>query len=102
MIRAGIIGGAGYTGGELTRLLLRHPECEISFIYSRSQADQPIEAVHADLIGETELRFTSTLSWDLDVIFLCMGHGESIRFLDEQDIPEGIKIIDLSKLSFIK
>ncbi len=97
MIRAGIIGGAGYTGGELIRLLLRHPECEISWIYSRSQAGRPIEAIHTDLIGEIESRFTSTLSWDLDVIFLCMGHGESSRFLEDQEIPEKVRIIDLSQ-----
>jgi len=97
MIKAGIIGGAGYTGGELIRLLLRHPHCEISCIYSRSQAGRPVNAVHTDLIGETELKFTGTFSLDVDVLFLCMGHGESSRFFEGQTIPDGIKIIDLSQ-----
>lgn len=76
-IKIGIIGGAGYTGGELIRLLLNHPGVEISFIHSRSNAGKPVHTVHQDLIGDTELMFTGELSNDIDVLFLCLGHGES-------------------------
>ena len=76
-IKAGIIGGAGYTGGELIRLLINHPDVTFTFIHSRSNAGKPVYSVHQDLIGETELKFTDKLNDDIDVLFLCLGHGES-------------------------
>lgn len=96
LVRAGIIGGAGYTGGELIRLLIHHPGTIVSFINSRSNAGNPVHAVHQDLIGETELKFTSELSDDIDVLFLCLGHGASRKFLSENKIAEKIKVIDLA------
>ncbi len=96
MIKAGIIGGAGYTGGELIRLLIHHPGVDIKFIHSRSNAGQPVYTVHQDLIGETNLHFTGELSNDIDVLFLCLGHGESKKFLAENKISDQIKIIDLA------
>lgn len=96
MIKVGIIGGAGYTGGELIRLLINHPQTGIVFIHSNSNAGNPVSKVHQDLIGETDLRFTGELSDDIDVLFLCMGHGDSKKFLSENTIPAGIKIIDLA------
>jgi N-acetyl-gamma-glutamyl-phosphate reductase len=95
-IRTGIIGGAGYTGGELIRLLLEHPFAEISFVHSKSNAGNKIHQVHEDLIGSTELCFTDQLSQDIDVLFLCLGHGESIKFLQENAINPKTKIIDLA------
>lgn len=99
-IRVGIIGGAGYTGGELIRLLVNHPNVELSFIHSRSNADQPVYKVHQDLVGETKLKFTDSLTplgdGGLDVLFLCLGHGESKKFLADNTIDERIKIIDLA------
>ncbi|MEJ8817318.1 N-acetyl-gamma-glutamyl-phosphate reductase [Lacibacter sp. H407] len=95
-IRIGIIGGAGYTGGELIRLLINHPSAELSFIHSRSNAGEPVYKVHQDLVGETELKFTGELSNDVDVLFLCLGHGESKKFLAENTIDEKIKVIDLA------
>lgn len=102
-IKVGIVGGAGYTGGELIRLLIHHPDVAVSFIHSRSNAGRPICEVHQDLLGETDLKFTSEVSpigGDLegaDVLFLCVGHGEAKKFLDENNINEKIKIIDLSQ-----
>ncbi|MEQ1797129.1 MAG: N-acetyl-gamma-glutamyl-phosphate reductase [Lacibacter sp.] len=95
-IRVGIIGGAGYTGGELIRLLINHPAAELSFIHSRSNAGKPVYTVHQDLFGDTELKFTGELSNDADVLFLCLGHGESKKFLTENTIDEKIKVIDLA------
>lgn len=95
-IKAGIIGGAGYTGGELIRLLIHHPYATVSFIHSRSNAGKPVHAVHQDLIGDTDLTFTSELSDDIDVLFLCLGHGESEKFIAENKIADNIKIIDLA------
>ncbi|HEX6914365.1 MAG TPA: N-acetyl-gamma-glutamyl-phosphate reductase, partial [Chitinophagaceae bacterium] len=95
-IRAGIVGGAGYTGGELARLLLNHPQVTLGFVYSRSNEGKPLHAVHHDLLGETELRFSGIGEMDADVIFLCMGHGESGKFLSDHPVPAGVKIIDLS------
>ena len=95
-IKAGIIGGAGYTGGELIRLLLNHPDVEISFIHSRSNAGKPVFAVHQDLMGNTELKFTDEPGDDVDVLFLCLGHSESKKFLTENKIASTIKIIDLA------
>ncbi len=95
-IRVGIIGGAGYTGGELIRLLINHPAAELSFIHSRSNAGKPVYTVHQDLFGDTEQKFTGELSNDVDVLFLCLGHGESKKFLTENTIDEKIKVIDLA------
>ena len=95
-VKAGIIGGAGYTGGELIRLLIHHPDITISFINSRSNAGNPVHSVHQDLIGETELKFTGELSDDIDVLFLCLGHGASSKFLSENKIADKIKVIDLA------
>ena len=96
MIKAGIIGGAGYTGGELIRILLNHPQVEIAFVHSRSNAGKPLHTVHADLIGETKLLFADVISQDIDVLFLCLGHGESKKFLTENTIDAHIRIIDLA------
>lgn len=99
-IKTGIIGGAGYTGGELIRLLIHHPDTSVSFIHSRSNAGKPVYAVHHDLLGETDLKFTGDSTplgnEGIDVLFLCLGHGESIKFLSENKISDKIKIIDLA------
>ena len=90
VIKAGIIGGAGYTGGELIRLLLNHPNSELTFINSRSNAGKFIYEIHQDLIGETDLKFTDDSSFlengGIDVLFLCLGHGESKKFIAENKI----------------
>jgi len=96
-INVGIIGGAGYTGGETIRLLLNHPNAELVFVHSRSNAGNPLHSAHPDLIGETPLTFTDVIQEDVDVIFLCLGHGESKKFLQENKISVDIKIIDLSQ-----
>ena len=97
MIKAGIIGGAGYTGGELLRILVNHPQIEIAFVNSSSNAGNLISDVHTDLLGDTELRFTSEIPQDIDVLFLCVGHGDAKKFLEANPINESIKIIDLSQ-----
>jgi N-acetyl-gamma-glutamyl-phosphate reductase len=97
MVKAGIVGGAGYTGGETIRLLLRHPQCALNFVQSRSQAGKNLTDVHTDLIGETGLNFSAGYSEDVDVLFLCLGHGESKLFLNENKISSTVKIIDLSQ-----
>lgn len=96
-IKAGIIGGAGYTGGETIRLLINHPHAELKFVHSRSNAGNPLYSAHSDLLGETDLKFTDRLHDDVDVLFLCLGHGESKKFLTETQINPSIKIIDLSQ-----
>lgn len=96
MIKAGIIGGAGYAAGELIRVLLTHPAVEISFVMSNSHADQPLYAVHKDLIGDTEIKFSKAPA-QADVVFLCLGHGNSKTFLEEHQFPDSTKIIDLSQ-----
>lgn len=95
-IRIGIIGGAGYTGGELIRVLLNHPEAELIFVNSKSNAGNPLHKVHQDLLGETEMLFTEKISEEIDLLFLCLGHGESRRFLQENKFNDKIKIIDLA------
>lgn len=95
-IKVGIIGGAGYTGGELIRLLMHHPGVSVSFIHSRSNAGKPVYSVHQDLLGDTELKFSGELNDDIDVLFLCLGHGESKKFLTENKISDAIKVIDLA------
>lgn len=94
MIKAGIIGGAGYTGGETTRLLLHHPKVELAFVQSRSQAGKFLHETHSDLLGETDLKFTEDYG-QADVIFLCLGHGESKKLLEEKSFSSTIKLIDL-------
>ncbi len=98
MIRVGILGAAGYTGGELIRLLLNHPDAEIVFANSESQAGLPVSSVHEGLVGDTDLRFTDQLPFsEVDVVFFCFGHGKSEAFLREHDIPASVKIIDLAQ-----
>lgn len=96
-IRVGIIGGAGYTGGELVRLLINHPHTDIAFIHSKSNAGNLVSSVHQDLTGETDLKFSGALNNDIDVLFLCVGHGDARKFLEANTIAEKIKIIDLSQ-----
>ncbi len=97
-IKAGIIGGAGYTGGELTRLLLNHPGVSLQFVHSKSNAGKPLHTVHHDLVGETNMEFAEELSTKIDVLFLCVGHGDAKVFLQEfGDFLSGIRIIDLSQ-----
>jgi N-acetyl-gamma-glutamyl-phosphate reductase len=96
-IKVGIIGGAGYTAGELIRLVVNHPEVEIRFVHSTSNAGNRITDIHTDLFGETDLTFTGTLSLnEIDVLFLCSAHGDSRKFLEANAVPERVKIIDLS------
>lgn len=96
-IKAGIVGGAGYTGGELIRILINHPGVDISFVHSNSNAGKFLYEVHADLLGETDLRFAGGLNSSIDVLFLCVGHGEAKKFLAENPVDPSIKIIDLSQ-----
>jgi len=96
-IKAGVIGGAGYTAGELLRILINHPNVEIEFVNSSSNAGNPLTDVHNGLIGETDLVFTDALPFTaVDVLFLCSAHGDSKKFLDSNEIPASVKIIDLS------
>jgi len=98
MIRVGILGAAGYTGGELIRLLINHPEAEIVFAHSESNAGNRFSDVHEGLLGDTEQCFSSEMPFDqVDVVFFCFGHGKSKAFLDEHTIPEHVKIIDLAQ-----
>jgi N-acetyl-gamma-glutamyl-phosphate reductase len=95
-IKIGIIGGAGYTGGELLRILIHHPQAEIVYVNSKSQAGKPVYSTHTDLMGDTDLTFSDELHTDVDVIFLCSGHGESKKFLTANPAFKSLKIIDLS------
>jgi N-acetyl-gamma-glutamyl-phosphate reductase len=98
MIRVGILGAAGYTGGELIRLLLNHPEAEIVFANSESNAGNPVCDVHEGLMGDTDLKFSGEMPFDkVDVVFFCFGHGKSEAFLKEHTIPANVKIIDLAQ-----
>ena len=94
-IKAGIIGGAGYTGGETVRLLLNHPSVALTFVQSRSQAGKYLYETHTDLLGETELKFSSEIDESVQVIFLCLGHGESKKLLAETSLPSSLRLIDL-------
>ena len=96
MLEIGIIGGAGYTAGELIRLLLNHPEANINFVYSTSNAGNKLHKVHKDLIGSTEISFTSQINTKVDTLFLCLGHGNSTTFLEKNNFSKNTKIIDLS------
>ncbi|MBR9853268.1 MAG: N-acetyl-gamma-glutamyl-phosphate reductase [Algicola sp.] len=96
MIKAGIIGGSGYTGGELIRLLLNHPQTKIDFVYSTTRAGKPITSAHQDLLGQTELKFSGAINPNVDVVFLCLGHGNSTSFLNENKFSASTKTIDLS------
>ncbi len=95
-IKAGIIGGAGYTGGEMIRLLTNHPQVELIFIHSTSNAGNNVHAVHQDLYG-TDLKFSDTTTDEIDVLFLCVGHGDAKKYLEKNEIAEHIKVIDLSQ-----
>lgn len=96
-IKVGIVGGAGYTGGELIRLLVNHPDTTIEFVHSKSNAGKKLSQVHKDLALDTDLAFTSELRADVDVLFLCVGHGDSSKFMKEHKIPKKVKIISLGQ-----
>ena len=96
-IRVGIVGSAGYTGGELLRVLIYHPNVEIAFANSASNAGNKLYAVHNDLFGDTELEFSSDFHSNIDVLFLCVGHGDARKFLEANSIDASVKIIDLSQ-----
>lgn len=96
--RIGIVGGAGYTGGELLRLLINHPAAEIVWVNSESNAGKPVTDVHTSLYGETDLVFSDSIDLDnIDVLFLCQGHGFSKKFWEENELPEHLKVIDLAQ-----
>ena len=97
-MRIGILGGAGYTGGELLRILLNHSQAEIVFVNSESNAGNPVADVHEGLYGDTQLRFTADMPFsEVDVVFFCFGHGKSTQFMSDHDIPGGVRIIDLAQ-----
>lgn len=96
-IKVGIVGSAGYTGGELLRILVYHPKVEIVFANSASNAGKKVSAVHNDLLGDTEISFTSDFHSQIDVLFLCVGHGDACRFLESNAVEPHVKIIDLSQ-----
>jgi N-acetyl-gamma-glutamyl-phosphate reductase len=95
MVQVGIIGGAGYTAGELIRLLIFHAKAEINFVYSTSNAGNKISDVHQDLVGSIGLKFTDKVNTNVDILFLCLGHGNSVKFLEKSTFSENTKIIDL-------
>ena len=97
MVRVGIIGGAGYTGGEAIRILLNHPEAELVFVHSNSNAGNRLCDVHVDLLGETDMRFTGELRTDVDALLLCVGHGDARKFLEATPLPDSVRVIDLSQ-----
>ncbi|WP_242118192.1 N-acetyl-gamma-glutamyl-phosphate reductase [Aestuariivivens sediminicola] len=94
-IKVGVIGGAGYTAGELIRLLVNHPNVQLDFVYSTSNAGNLISKVHQDLVGSLDLKFTGTVNPNVDVLFLCLGHGNSLKFLESNSVSKDTKIIDL-------
>ncbi|MBT8183350.1 MAG: N-acetyl-gamma-glutamyl-phosphate reductase [Eudoraea sp.] len=96
MIKAGIIGGSGYTGGELIRILLNHPSAEIDFVYSTTRAGKDVTSAHPDLLGVSDIQFSGVINPEVDVVFLCLGHGNSSQFLKENTFSATTKIIDLS------
>jgi N-acetyl-gamma-glutamyl-phosphate reductase len=95
MINVGIIGGSGYTAGELIRILMFHPNAKIDFVYSTTNAGKPLSVAHHDLMGDIEMDFTDTVNQNVNVVFLCLGHGKSISFLEENQFANHTKIIDL-------
>ncbi|MCD0464843.1 N-acetyl-gamma-glutamyl-phosphate reductase [Flavobacterium sp. ENC] len=95
MINVGIIGGSGYTAGELIRILMYHPNVKIDFVYSTTNAGKPLSVAHHDLMGDIEMNFTDVINPDVNVVFLCLGHGKSISFLQENQFAGHTKIIDL-------
>lgn len=95
MINIGIIGGSGYTAGELIRILMFHPHAKIDFVYSTTNAGKPLSVAHQDLMGDIEMNFTDTVNPNVNVLFLCLGHGKSISFLKENQFASHTKIIDL-------
>lgn len=98
MIKVGIMGAAGYTGGEAIRLLLNHPEAKLQWAVSSSSAGKPLSAVHTDLEGQCDLTFAAEPKWDeIDVVFLCVGHGDARKFMDSTDVPERVNVVDLSQ-----
>jgi N-acetyl-gamma-glutamyl-phosphate reductase len=97
LVLAGIIGGAGYTGGEMLRILINHPNVGLVFVHSTSNAGNPVYEVHTDLFGDTDLKFAAEISHNIDVLFLCVGHGDAKKFLEANQTPPHIKIIDLSQ-----
>ncbi len=96
MINVGIIGGGGYTAGELLRILLYHPAAEVAYLHSSSQAGKPVASVHEDLVGDCFLTFTDKIDLSVDVLFLCMGHGRSAEFLAANELPDDLVVVDLS------
>lgn len=96
MIAAGVIGGAGYTGGELIRLLLQHPEVQLDFVFSTTRAGKPLNSAHPDLLGVTDQLFSGEVNPDVDVVFLCLGHGNSRSFLENNTFSDQTRVIDLS------
>lgn len=94
-IKAGIVGGAGYTGGEMCRLLINHPDVELSFVNSGSNAGNYLYDVHTDMFGDTDMKFTDELPMDVDVLFFCMGHGKSKAFFEKHNVPDSVAVIDL-------
>jgi N-acetyl-gamma-glutamyl-phosphate reductase len=97
MIKTAIIGGGGYTAGELLRILLRHPAAEVSYIHSESGQGKPVSEVHEDLVGECDLEFSGEVHFDVDVIFLCTGHGKSADFFNMHEVPRDVLVVDLSQ-----
>ena len=95
MKKVGIIGGSGYTGGELIRLVLAHPELDLDFVYSSTKSDIPLTNIHQDLLGSTNLKFTKIVNLNVDILYLCLGHGNSISFLKENSFNENTLIVDL-------
>jgi N-acetyl-gamma-glutamyl-phosphate reductase len=96
-IKVGIIGGAGYTGGEMIRLLINHPDAQLIFVHSKSNAGKGLHTIHQDLVGETDMNFADKTSDEIDVLFLCVGHGDSKKYMEENEIPAHIKVISLSQ-----
>src|ERR1700733_6323457 len=92
-ILAGIVGGAGYTGGEMLRILLNHPNVEIAFVHSTSSANKHVYEAHTDLFGDTDLKFAAELAYNIDVLFLCVGHGDVKKFLDSNPSPCTIEVM---------
>lgn len=96
-VKAAIIGASGYAGGEMVRILLNHPNVELAYVHSRNNAGKQVADVLPDLLGETQMCFVNEFNWDIDVVFFCMGHGVSGKLLEEIDIPDHVRIVDLSQ-----